>query len=103
MYSVYLIRKPYHVQSLNKRSKDDEAVQDQWEKFLGADHVSVLPDASRVVDVIFGIMARETERVDYFKKEIKGRQRADQVEVVMKSLQPVVAGKGSSNPDDLKL
>lgn len=86
-FSVYLVRKPYgSVSSKNDTSSLDYKIQSQWEKLLGEDHVCILPDASRVVDVIFGILARETGRVDYFEDEIKGRQKPEQVDVVMKSL-----------------
>ncbi|MFX5476466.1 hypothetical protein ABTD55_21345, partial [Acinetobacter baumannii] len=67
----------------------------QWEKLLGDDHVVMLPEASRVVDVIFGILAKETGRVDYFTKELTDRQDPDQVTTVMKSLHKVT-GKSPS-------
>ncbi len=86
-FAVYLVRKPYGSTSeSNAHESVNFKIQSQWEKLLGEDHVCILPDASRVVDVIFGILARETGRVDYFKDEIKGRQKPEQVDVVMKSL-----------------
>jgi hypothetical protein len=44
-----------------------------------------------VVDVIFGILAKETNKIDYFKDEIEGRQRPDQVDTVYKSLKTIHA------------
>ena len=82
-YSVYIVRKPYHNDNNAPRER---AIREQWESLLGADHVCSLPDASRVVDVIFGILARETGKIDYFKTEIEDRQESDKVSVVMKSL-----------------
>jgi hypothetical protein len=58
---------------------------------VGLDNVAFLPDPNRVVDVIFGILAKETGRVDYFKDELTGRQRPDQVETVLTALKTVHA------------
>ena len=88
-FSVYLIRKPYGYTVENKRTRQDQAIYDQWENVLGADRIVMLPEADRVVDVIFGILAKETDRVDYFEEELTERQNADQVETVMKSLKTI--------------
>jgi len=85
-FAVYLVRKPYGTNNVDATSPTDIKIQEQWAGLLGADHVCILPDASRVVDVIFGILARETGRIDYFEDEIKGRQKPEQVKEVMKSL-----------------
>lgn len=77
-YSVYVVRKYY--------DRGDERVHEQWTGLIGADHVKRLDDPERVVDVIFGILAEETDKVDYFMEEIEGRQRPDQVKTVYKSL-----------------
>ena len=50
------------------------------------EHIAYLPEPERVVDVIFGILAKETDRVAYFREELEGRQRDDQVKTVYKSL-----------------
>ena len=60
---------------------------------LGADHISMLPKPDRVVDVIFGILAKEKDRVDYFKKEITGRQTEKQVKEALEALHPILGGK----------
>lgn len=89
-YSVYLVRKPYgYVRSDGDRNPEDQAIHQQWADVLGEDRIVMLPDAARVVDVIFGILARETDRIGYFRDELKGRQRPDQVETVMKSLKTI--------------
>lgn len=89
-YAVYLIRKPYGdrsqgdgMDSLNQRIHQD------WAELVGEDHISVLPEAQRVVDVVFGILAKETGRIDYFREEIEGRQKPDQVKTVYKALHTV--------------
>jgi len=85
-FSVYCIRKPYY--------SGETDVKKQWHKTLGSDRVIMLQDASRVVDVIFGILAKETGRIDYFEDELKDRQGKDEdgdekISVVMKSLHSI--------------
>lgn len=81
-FSVYVVRKPYD-------RSGESAIQKQWVSLLGEDHVAILPSADRVVDVIFGFFAKETNRVDYFHAEIEGRQNPDQIATVYKSLKTV--------------
>lgn len=90
-YSIYLIRKPYGRSSGNGEDSTSSAVRQFWESLLGADRIAFLPDASRVVDVIFGIFAQETDKVDEFHKELVDRQLKDKdgvkkVETVDKAL-----------------
>ncbi|HLD37551.1 MAG TPA: hypothetical protein VJA86_03105 [Candidatus Nanoarchaeia archaeon] len=73
-YSVYLIRKPYEMSGGNSMSETDRVIQKQWQDVLGIEHMAILPQPDRVVDVIFGIMAKETSRIGYFREEITGRQ-----------------------------
>lgn len=80
-FAVYLIRKPY--------VNHDKAITKQWADVLGEDHIAELPSPDRVVDVIFGILAKETDKVNYFKAEIEERQRKDQVDTVYKSLKTI--------------
>lgn len=95
-YAVYVVRKTY------EETNNDGPIQRQWVKLLGEDHVVPLDQPERVVDVIFGILAKETSRVDYFRKELEGRQNAEQVATVYKSLKtvhatlPSKASKGKS-------
>ena len=88
-YSVYLVRKMYGSDSGDGMSGDNRRIGKQWEEYLGADHIAILPKADRVVDVIFGILAKETGRIDYFRKEITDRQTDAQVRTVMKSLHTI--------------
>jgi len=97
-FAVYLVRKPYgSILPDGETSDTDKRIQSQWEKLLGADHVCMLPEAGRVVDVIFGIFAKETGRIEYFKDEITGRQTPEQVKTVMKSLVSVHKSATTSN------
>src|SRR4029079_9362014 len=73
-------------------------VYDRWVKILGAGRIAFLPTADRVVDVIFGILAKEADKVDYFREYIEGRQRPDQVATVYKSLLTVHAEDPASKP-----
>jgi len=92
-FSVYLIRKPYDTSSgRDGMSRTDMKIYKQWEELLGADHISMLPKPDRVVDVIFGILAKETKRIDYFHEEITGRQKPEQVEAVIEALKDVHGG-----------
>jgi len=84
-YSVYLVRKPYNYGGENDR------IQSRWENLIGKEHIAVLPSADRVVDVIFGILAQEQNRVDYFKDEIEDRQDPNQVDTVYKALKTIHA------------
>ncbi len=85
-YAVYVIRKHY-----SSGGVIDLPIQKQWVELLNEDHVVPLQAAERVVDVIFGILAKETNRIDYFRKELEERQDAGQVDTVYKSLATVHA------------
>ncbi len=88
-FSVYLVRKPYHIMDGNAVSDEDRRIHRQWANLIGEDRIADLPVAERVVDVIFGILAKEADRVDDFRKEIEDRQRPDQVRTVYKSLETI--------------
>jgi hypothetical protein len=85
-FAVYFIKKPYSPSSGDTMGPDDLRMLTTWQKLLGEDHVCVLNEPGRVVDVIFGILAQEVNRVDDFHREIEGRQTPDQVHTVYKSL-----------------
>jgi hypothetical protein len=97
--AVYAIRKPYNCTG-NTSSPANDRIQNQWCQFLGDDHVVSLPDPNRVVDVIFGILAKESGKDGYFEKELKDRQGkdkdgADKIDVVLNSLRSVRSVKKS--------
>lgn len=89
---VYILRKPYGGQQENGR------IHARWAAMLGSDHVIDLDDPQRAVDVIFGILAKESGKVDYFRDELEERQKPAQVKTVYKALEtvhglPPAAGK----------
>ncbi|MBN1413172.1 MAG: hypothetical protein JW969_20195 [Spirochaetales bacterium] len=88
-YAVYAIRQPYQKVGGDKMSDADMRIHKQWADVLGEDHMAFLPDAARVVDVIFGILAKEVDKVDYFVTEITQRQTAAQVKTAMKGLSTI--------------
>ncbi|MBI2056194.1 MAG: hypothetical protein HYT37_02345 [Candidatus Sungbacteria bacterium] len=90
-YSVYLIRKPYGTYNENNMSAVDVGIYEAWANLLGSDHIADISEAGRIVDVIFGILAKETGRIPYFRKEIEDRQKSEQVETVYKSLKTIHA------------
>lgn len=99
-YSVYLIRKPYEQTRDNTVSQNDQCIRHKWAELLGDDRIANLPEAGRVVDVMFGLFAQETGRVEYFYKEMKERQTPAQVETVYKSLVSIHKLSGD-NPSSL--
>jgi hypothetical protein len=90
-WAVYLIRKPYHVTTDNIMSDEDQHVYGRWAALIGEDHIADLPLPDRVVDVLFGIMAKHTGRIDYFHHEIETRQRDDQGHLEVQKVKPVYA------------
>jgi hypothetical protein len=84
--AVYIIRKPYDT------SSEEPGIRRHWVKLLGEDHIAELPDEARVLDVIFGILAKETNLIGYFHKEIEERQTKAQVATAYRSLATIHAG-----------
>jgi hypothetical protein len=87
-YSVYVVLKPYNDGDFagDRISGITKTVHERWVAIIGTERIALLPDANRVVDVIFGLLAKETDRIDYFREEIEGRQDPGQVATVYKSL-----------------
>lgn len=85
-FAVYLIYKRY-------RYADTRP---QWVRMVGEDHIADLEDPDRVIDVIFGILAKETGKVDYFRREIEGRQTSAQVQTVMQALRNILANSNQT-------
>jgi len=102
-FEVYLIQKPYGHSTFNSNDGTTRRVHNDWAKLLGEDHIAQLPEAGRVVDVIFGILAQVAGRVDYFREELEARQLPDKggkakVDTVYKSLATVHGTPGKSVP-----
>lgn len=90
-FSIYFIQKPYgHNKWKNgEMDRESKAVHDNWAELVGEDHIAPLEDPNRVVDVMFGIFAKEAGRIGDFKKEIEARQTKEQVKLVYQSLSTV--------------
>ena len=86
-YSPYLILKPYQMGGSDKAT---EIYQD-WQQYLPIERIAKLADPTRVVDTIFGILAQETDQIDYFRKEIEARQKPAQVKEVYEALNTIHA------------
>lgn len=94
-WSVYLIRRPYNgAVEKDVMNATSAKIYYQWVELLGEDHITTLPNADRVVDIIFGILAQETGRVEYFKEEVTQRQLKDKdgpekIAIVFKALETI--------------
>lgn len=93
-YAVYLVRKPYSPTGTDELSSTDKTIVAQWLSVLDEEHIVTLPNEERVLDIIFGILAKETDRVEYFEEELKDRQLKDKggkkkVEVALKALETI--------------
>lgn len=62
-----------------------------WRDLLGESRIAKLADPGRVVDVIFGILAKESGKMAYFRQELEDRQTDAQVDTVYKALETVHA------------
>lgn len=102
-YSVYFVRKPYGNSLPNSWDPVNKEIHKAWADLVGEDRIAILPEAGRVVDVIFGILANETGRIEYFRKELEGRQRPEQVRTVYTSLASIhkLGSKNSKSVDKL--
>lgn len=83
-YSIYAIRKKYD-------ASEEAKIQAQWAGLIGEDHVAMLDDPKRVVDVVFGILAKEMKRSGYFEEEFEERQKdhPEYFPVVYKALRTI--------------
>lgn len=84
-FSPYLILKQYRA----GQSTINREIEQYWVKLLGKERLAYLDDPNRVVDVIFGILAKEAGMEDYFRSEIQGRQTKAQVKTVYKALDTI--------------
>ena len=97
-FAVYHIRKPYgsgyKAGGTNRTSELDERITNAWAALIGHDHIAPLPDPNRVIDVAFGIFAKEAGRIAYFENVLEDRQLKDKggdkkVDLVYKSLRTI--------------
>jgi len=105
-FAVYLVRKPYQASAGDSISSTDRRIMNEWLQVLDEEHIVTLPNEERVLDIIFGILANETDRVEYFRDELKDRQLKDKggakkVEIALKALTTIhkEVGSGDADPD----
>jgi len=104
-YAVYLVRKPYEAVRGDSLSATDKGIVKDWLRVVDEEHIVTLPNEERVLDIIFGILAKETDRIDYFRDELKDRQLKDKggdkkVEVALKALETIhKIDAGDADPD----
>lgn len=104
--SVYVILKPYRKRTdadgnpvFDKSEPVNEQVYQSWVDLLGRHNVAPLPFPEDVVNVIFGILAREAGKVGYFKAEIDDRQADEPVR--LKTVYTALADVHAATPDAL--
>jgi hypothetical protein len=88
-HSVYAILKPYTYPDGRVVDPITQHVRQTWAGYLGDDHLAELPDPKRISDVVFGILAQETGKVEYFNREIQARQTPAQIAVASQALQTI--------------
>lgn len=79
-YEVYILRLEY--QDRNSERK----IHKQWIDTLGYDHVLLMKDPQRVVDIILGIIAHHVNGYKFFKERLEIRQTQSQVDTVYSHL-----------------
>lgn len=114
-YQIFFIQKAYGDERMS--SSTSRRVYMNWVRLLSTDHVAQLEDTDRVIDVVFGILAQVTDKVDYFYQEIWGRQKdaktgrpeVEKLVPVFKALRPIHGtaqlrqdGPGLPLPGDLE-
>jgi len=75
-YEAFLILMPYGGAS-NWQDRRSQEVKSFWLDYFDEDHTAYLEDARRIVDVIFGLLAKAADRREYFEREIMKRQVED--------------------------
>lgn len=94
-WSVYLVRRYYgNSGGRNEMDPINTDIYNTWVDLVGADHIVTLPNADRVLDILFGILANETDQVNYFREEVTDRQMKDadgpaKLQTVFKALETI--------------
>jgi len=76
-FSVYLVKKPYEHSRVDAMTAEDRRIYEEWVSLLGEDKILLLGDENRAVDVVFAILAKETDRIEYCIEEFDQRQGQD--------------------------
>lgn len=88
-FSVYVVLQPYHLHADEENPANKEILQD-WQGYLPPERIAHLEDPRRIVDIFFGILAKESDMVNEFWKELRERQTPEQVEAVKHALRTVL-------------
>jgi|GEM_PF-2719079 len=72
-WDIYIILKPYG-DNTTVTDSISRQVYASWEALVGADHIAQLKEKDRMNDVLFGILAQTSGKVDYFYTELLARQ-----------------------------
>jgi hypothetical protein len=88
--TVYMARKPYG-------SYEEHEIHYEWVRLLGDNRVCVMKSPERIVDILLGIMAKESGKIPLFFEDITKRQTAEQCKEIIEALEPVFADE---TPDD---
>lgn len=84
-YAFYVLLVRYD-ESSGWQSGRNREVHSTWRELVPDDHIALLDNPEDLMDSIRGIYAKETDRVDYFRKEIESRQPADRVASTYRAL-----------------
>lgn len=76
-WNVFVIQMPYGENSSDPNYSSNREVRSFWDNLVGEDHVAFVEDPERVVDVMFGIFAKVTGKVELFYDELYDRQLKD--------------------------
>ncbi len=88
-FEVYNLRVKY------SDDAKDQQIREQWQRAIGRQRVLRLEDPRRIVDCIIGLTALIANDYEQFKDRLARRQTAEQVDQVVKTLHPLLAGPGA--------
>jgi len=71
-FEVYIVMRPYYSGGLDDTTNRE--IFRIWSELVGGDdRIGYLAQDGRVMDIIFGVLAKEFDKIDYFYKELEGR------------------------------
>jgi len=78
-FDTYILRVKYG-------ASDEEKINTIWQEALGKDHVAIMEDPRRVVDIIIGIVAHAVKQFSLYDDRLFTRQTPEQVKQVHAAL-----------------
>jgi ribosomal protein S27AE len=95
------VAKRYNVWFLRRASgRQDDQVDQQWAKAIGAQKIMRIEDEQRAVDYAMGLVARAWGHFGDFKDNMRARQPEDKVEKLSKPIAMVCPRCGGPIPTD---